>query len=81
MPAYSMETTSPSSENRRPNTHYPGSHFNGTNERPSENQSSHMQRKHSIPLMPAFVVSAPGKVIVFGEHAVVHGKVFSSMTT
>jgi mevalonate kinase len=26
-------------------------------------------------MMPAFMVSAPGKVIVFGEHAVVHGKV------
>ncbi|KAI5918909.1 hypothetical protein F4810DRAFT_703914 [Camillea tinctor] len=31
-------------------------------------------RKNSSPLMPAFMVSAPGKVIVFGEHAVVHGK-------
>lgn len=28
----------------------------------------------SSPMMPAFMVSAPGKVIVFGEHAVVHGK-------
>lgn len=34
-----------------------------------------MQRKKSSPMMPAFMVSAPGKVIVFGEHAVVHGKV------
>lgn len=25
-------------------------------------------------MMPSFMVSAPGKVIVFGEHAVVHGK-------
>lgn len=32
-------------------------------------------RKASSPMMPAFMVSAPGKVIVFGEHAVVHGKV------
>merc|ERR1712193_477215 len=32
------------------------------------------QRKLSSPLMPAFMVSAPGKVIVYGEHAVVHGK-------
>ncbi|TKA72432.1 hypothetical protein B0A49_06136 [Cryomyces minteri] len=31
-------------------------------------------RKESSPLAPAFMVSAPGKVIVFGEHAVVHGK-------
>jgi mevalonate kinase len=33
------------------------------------------KRKVSSPLMPAFMVSAPGKVIVYGEHAVVHGKV------
>ncbi|KAK3325530.1 mevalonate kinase like protein [Apodospora peruviana] len=33
-----------------------------------------MDRKKSSPMMPAFMVSAPGKVIVFGEHAVVHGK-------
>lgn len=33
-----------------------------------------MVRKPSLPLAPAFMVSAPGKVIVFGEHAVVHGK-------
>ncbi|KAK8041358.1 hypothetical protein PG994_014365 [Apiospora phragmitis] len=33
-----------------------------------------MARKQSSPMMPAFMVSAPGKVIVFGEHAVVHGK-------
>ncbi|TID27842.1 mevalonate kinase [Venturia nashicola] len=32
------------------------------------------KRKLSSPLMPAFMVSAPGKVIVYGEHAVVHGK-------
>lgn len=31
-------------------------------------------RKSSSPMMPAFMVSAPGKVIAFGEHAVVHGK-------
>ena len=31
-------------------------------------------RKSSSPMMPAFMTSAPGKVIVFGEHAVVHGK-------
>lgn len=33
-----------------------------------------MSRKASSPMAPAFMVSAPGKVIVFGEHAVVHGK-------
>ncbi|GAB7357512.1 hypothetical protein MBLNU459_g0043t1 [Dothideomycetes sp. NU459] len=31
-------------------------------------------RKASSPLAPPFMVSAPGKVIVYGEHAVVHGK-------
>lgn len=31
-------------------------------------------RKSSSPMAPPFMVSAPGKVIVFGEHAVVHGK-------
>jgi len=29
--------------------------------------------------MPPFMVSAPGKVIVFGEHAVVHGKVHEGL--
>src|SRR5271168_968609 len=32
------------------------------------------QRKPSSPMAPAFMVSAHGKVIVFGEHAVVYGK-------
>lgn len=32
------------------------------------------ERSYSTPMAPAFMVSAPGKVIVFGEHAVVHGK-------
>jgi len=44
------------------------SRVNGTKPRPR------MARKASSPLAPAFMVSAPGKVIVFGEHAVVHGK-------
>lgn len=34
-----------------------------------------LPRRSSIPLAPPFMVSAPGKVIVYGEHAVVHGKV------
>lgn len=38
-----------------------------------------LQRKASTPMMPAFMVSAPGKVIVFGEHSVVHGKVQSAL--
>lgn len=33
-----------------------------------------IDRKQSSPMMPAFMTSAPGKVIVYGEHAVVHGK-------
>ena len=33
-----------------------------------------VERKQSSPMMPAFMTSAPGKVIVYGEHAVVHGK-------
>lgn len=42
---------------------------------PRANQRKRLDRKQSSPMMPAFMVSAPGKVIVFGEHAVVHGKV------
>lgn len=38
-------------------------------------QRRRMDRKKSSPMAPTFMVSAPGKVIVFGEHAVVHGKV------
>src|SRR3569833_388852 len=34
-----------------------------------------LDRKYSSPMMPAFMVSAPGKVILFGAHAGVHGKV------
>ena len=30
--------------------------------------------RSGAPLIPPFMTSAPGKVIVFGEHAVVHGK-------
>jgi hypothetical protein len=45
--------------------------FNGS----KKSKRAPMDRKQSSPMMPAFMVSAPGKVIVFGEHAVVHGKV------
>jgi len=57
-------------------------HTNGTNGTTNtkgngvkEAQRYKMDRKKSSPMMPAFMVSAPGKVIVCGEHAVVHGKV------
>ncbi|KAK2766729.1 Mevalonate kinase [Arachnomyces sp. PD_36] len=40
----------------------------------STSNSTMKARKISSPMAPAFMVSAPGKVIVFGEHAVVHGK-------
>lgn len=36
-----------------------------------------LERRMSSPMAPPFMVSAPGKVIVFGEHSVVHGKVQS----
>ena len=39
-----------------------------------KNSRQSMDRRNSTPMMPAFMTSAPGKVIVFGEHAVVHGK-------
>ncbi|KAJ5949598.1 hypothetical protein N7454_001182 [Penicillium verhagenii] len=45
---------------------------------PSENGTKTrrpaMSRKASSPMAPTFMVSAPGKVIMYGEHAVVHGK-------
>ncbi len=52
-----------------------GESSNGDRNGVKSTQMRKMDRKKSSPMMPAFMVSAPGKVIVFGEHAVVHGKV------
>lgn len=47
---------------------------NGGSSQTPGSKSAMKARKISSPMAPAFMVSAPGKVIVFGEHAVVHGK-------
>jgi mevalonate kinase len=58
-------------------------HLNGVNGSTNGNTNGNgvktdpkkkMDRKKSSPMLPTFMVSAPGKVIVCGEHAVVHGK-------
>lgn len=51
------------------------SHVNGNGTHHRHELSLKMDRKQSSPMAPPFMVSAPGKVIVFGEHSVVHGKV------
>ncbi|KAH0605086.1 uncharacterized protein H6S33_005068 [Morchella sextelata] len=38
------------------------------------NPRSRIHRSSTVSQLPSFMVSAPGKVIVYGEHAVVHGK-------
>lgn len=47
---------------------------NGHSDRDIAVRPRNTSRKPSNPLAPPFIVSAPGKVIVYGEHAVVHGK-------
>lgn len=49
-----------------------GLHINGNG---SRERSTSANRKQSSPMAPPFMVSAPGKVIFFGEHSVVYGKV------
>ncbi|KAK4499781.1 hypothetical protein PRZ48_007967 [Zasmidium cellare] len=62
-------------------THTNGHHLNGDSIPKPQNattnghrEPSPRTRKDSSPLAPPFIVSAPGKTIVYGEHAVVHGK-------
>ena len=51
-----------------------GSTANGTTTAHTTRRIPMHDRKLSNPLAPPFLVSAPGKTIVYGEHAVVHGK-------
>ena len=59
----------------------PDDPMNGRVQNPKVSETSNGVRRHQsisssmgTPLIPPFMVSSPGKVIVFGEHAVVHGK-------
>ncbi|KAG2420768.1 hypothetical protein HFD88_000382 [Aspergillus terreus] len=67
----SISTSASASPSSDPSTLTPTNSMT-TNGSTTTKQS--MARKASSPLAPTFMVSAPGKVIVFGEHAVVHGK-------
>ncbi|KAF5018132.1 hypothetical protein F66182_9895 [Fusarium sp. NRRL 66182] len=51
-----------------------GSETSGASSNGSGARRMRISRKMSSPMAPPFMVSAPGKVIVFGEHSVVHGK-------
>lgn len=43
---------------------------------PVTQRATRAHRSSTASEMPSFMVSAPGKVIVYGEHAVVYGKVW-----
>lgn len=58
-----------------PEAENPSNNGSNSSVNSTTNGTGSIRRKMSSPMMPAFMVSAPGKVIVFGEHAVVHGKV------
>ena len=70
-------TTRPQSQSKHVTVVAPpttnGSTANGTKTHTTPRIPMH-DRKLSNPLAPPFLVSAPGKTIVYGEHAVVHGK-------
>lgn len=69
-PSTTTNTTTSTTTTTSPSMH-PLS--NGVSSSSPKSQKA-MARKSSSPMAPAFMVSAPGKVIVYGEHAVVHGK-------